>query len=141
MPEESTIKKFVKAIQTGRTHTTKALDSVDFNPHLGALGTPNVVDTLPDWARAGLQPPLSDAELDHIDSWPKDQKELVRQAVVTATQAKRKVQFFWELHSGTNEATDIQGLGGTGTVTIIFRSPRSKVKVSMATFGDISVDV
>ncbi len=140
MPEESTIKKFVNAIQTGRTHTTKALDSVDFHPHLGALGTPNVVDTLPDWARAALQPTLSDAELDHIDSWPNDQKELVRRAVVTATQANRKVQFFWELHSGPNEATDIRD-DGKGEITVTFRSPRSKVRVSTATFGDISVDV
>ncbi len=142
MPDMSTIKTFVKALKTGMTKTTKALDKCDYASHLDELRKPHALDKpLPGWARGALQPPLSDAELDHIDDWPDGQKDLVREAIVTAAENKRKLQFFWELHSGTDEETDIQGLAGAGTTTIRFRSPRSKLRVSMATFGDISVNV
>ncbi|OGO53270.1 MAG: hypothetical protein A2148_09080 [Chloroflexi bacterium RBG_16_68_14] len=148
MPEGSTIKKFVEALKSGRTNTTKALDTIFADAskraaHSKDLGAPGAFNRpLAGWARTELRSAgLSEQELTHIDDWPDDQKEDVRQALVTAINGKRAIHLSWELHSGPAEATDIQGLAGTGDVTVTFRSPRSKMKVSLATFGDISVEV
>ena len=142
MPSGSTPREFARAIQTRRTKTTRALDRIFTNPgrhsthaNFAQLRIAHVLNTLPAWARARL-PNLSPLELVHIDSWPNDQKNRVRASLVTAIQSNRKVRFFWELHSGLTEVTVIDDPDPQGGITIIFRSPRSKVRG-----GSVTVDV
>ncbi|MEE8139233.1 MAG: hypothetical protein V3T81_10270, partial [Thermoanaerobaculia bacterium] len=91
MPSASTMAKFLGARRTGETDITKALDSIFTNP--GGLGSHALFSWL-SGARALDQPltpaartflkglggglALSDADLDHIDDWPSNQKEKVR---------------------------------------------------------------
>ncbi len=92
-------------------------------------------------ARGVTQP----REFTHIDKWPKTHKERLRKAMIHAIDNNVKMRFFWELYGGSNELTKIvpDPLPTTGTITVTFVSPQSRVRVSTApaTFGEIMVDV
>ena len=149
MPEKSTIKKFVAALQTGRTNTTRALEEL-----WAARGTldaaklavlPTIgLTPLEPWLRQELAARgLSEPELVHLDRWPDPEKRAVRAKLVSVVGDSRPVHFSWELHRGDNEDHEIQDPDATGDITIIFRSPRRKVAIGglLLTFGDITVDV
>jgi hypothetical protein len=146
MPVASTPRQLARAIRTRSTRTTKALKQLFTNPgqHLGTadfnrLDTPHALDAvngqLPAWAQNRLST-LSPLELSHIGSWPDEDKERVREALVKAVKKPLPVKFFWEVHPGPNEVTLIEDPDMTGGITIIFRSPESNVKG-----GDVTVDV
>ena len=151
MPEMSTIKKFVAAIQTGRTNTTRALEQLfanpgrhGSNPNFPQLNTPNALNRpLAAWVQSELRAVgLTEPEIAHVDGWPDAEKEQVRQALVAAIQANRSVRFLWALHDGTSSENRIDNLNGTGDVVITFRSPRLNVRLtSTVNLGEIIVDV
>jgi hypothetical protein len=126
---------FLRAVRTGKTDSMEALDVIFANP--GALSEhPNLddfqeagaLDTLPDWARAELRRVgLRTAEINHIDDWPNDQKEEVRQALVQAIAEDQSVDFLWALHDGENEETEVTG-GQDTDVAVIFRTPERRVR-------------
>lgn len=156
MPDASEIKKFAKALKTGRTDITRALDALfGHKPdrHLNAtdpvilslvawLRTPGALATLSPEARTllgGLK--VSPQELDHIDLWDSGQKEDVRLRLVDAIDNNHPYHFFWELHRGNDEETDMPVLPGSGG-DIHFRSPRHKMQVPSGwTLGQMRVDV
>lgn len=170
MPDITSVDKFVKSLQTGRTDTTKALDLLS-QQNLRAdaadwdlLQTPRSLDrpTSPNaprgvavgWWKKYLeqpaqQPPplpsqaLKTAELDHIDDWPDEQKEKVRETLVFAQLNKRKIHFFWELYRGEYEATEIVNpdpdTGPGADITVTFRTPGSKV--TLVGPNNVRVDV
>ena len=152
MPDKTTVKEFVTALQTRKTHITRALDDLFKNPaalrgsalhknlgsRVGALDGP-----LPGWARRELLTrKVSRAEINHVNRWPNGHKRRVRRALVDAIRTGRRVQFFWELHRGQTEGTEIT-TAGKGVITIVFRSPQRNTRVSTAaaTFGGIIVGV
>jgi hypothetical protein len=142
LPPYCSVRVFIEAINTGRTNVTRALDTLAATRSLaahadfatlsneGALSSaPGAGSSaLPAWAKSHL-PGLSASELRHIDAWPDPQKELVRQALVAGIQG-RNVHFTWELHNGDADETQVEGLEGAGDVTVTFRSPRGRVKMS-----------
>ena len=149
MPDMTNIRKFITSLQTRETDTTKALTKLmtkpgrhKTHPKISELRTTGTLDKLPDWVRTELgNLGLTGGELDHIDQWPNDQKERARQFLVQAIDGDRNVRFYWELHGGAAEATDIQD-SGAGDIVITFRSPQQKVRVSsLVTVGEISTDV
>ncbi len=155
MPNASTMAKFLEARRTGKTDVTRALDSVFTSPgHLQGdepalftwLSGAHALDQpLTPEARnflKGLQGGLSmsDADLDHIDDWPSNQKEKVRRKLVKAIEEDRNVKFVWKLHNGDTELTDREDPGPPGGITIKFRSPWNNVKLS-ATGDEVTVDV
>ena len=94
---------------------------------------------LPELFRTALDSKgLSPLELDHILKWPDDQKEKVREAVVTALDSNRAVRFVWKLHDGGGELTDIR-ITSRGTI-ITFLSPWSKVRPPGARSGPVTPD-
>jgi hypothetical protein len=146
MPVGSTPRELARALRSRSTRTTRVLKKLFTNPaqHRGTadferLKIAHALDAisgqLPDWARNRLQG-LSALELDHIGSWPDEDKERVRQALVTAVEMDRAVEFHWEVHPGPTEVTIIEDPSMTGGVTITFRSPERNVKG-----GDVTVDV
>jgi len=145
----TSIRKFITSLQTRQTDTTEALTRWFVNPGrhqthavTGQLRTANGLNALPSLARTELgNLGLTAGELDHIDQWPNDQKESIRQALVRAIDGNRNVLFYWELHGGAGEATDIQD-SGAGDIVITFRSPQRKVRISSTlNLGDIATDV
>ena len=158
MPPYTTIKTFMDALMTGRTNTTKALDALlqrnlqadqeDWarlqQPHsLDKPGSAKIPEGIEpgwwkDYLREKVLPTLSKGELDHIDAWPEEQKEQVRATIVAAKSDSRTVHFFWELHGGKKEDTQID-VPAHGDITITFRNPRDRLEVSGLTWGDIKV--
>ena len=156
MPEYSSIKAFVNAVKTRRTKPTKVLDAL-FSSPAGYQGTPllqslrhaHALDDLPQWAKDELVKPgqsdpelaLSAAELAHINSWPDDEKEKVRAAIVAAVDGARNITFLWELHDGALSVTQVDGLAGTGAITARFLSPRANIRKGGTTYGEVHVDI
>jgi hypothetical protein len=147
MPPGTRLRTFIEAIQTGTTRTTRALD-VFFtdpgrhqnHPHRNDFKTPGAFNMLPQWARTGLRAALSDLELAHIDSWPDEQKEAVRDAVDKAINDKRRaVHFFWLPSTLAAETTEIIDPDGAGDITIKFFSPRQMIRV--VGNDEVTVDV
>ncbi len=148
MPQTSTVKEFVTALRTRESKTTKALTKYFTGPgrhrdRLPAFSRRGALNILPSWARRDLRAlGLENKELSHINQWPNGQKEEVRKALVTAIENNRNVRFFWELHGGRTEETEVTD-SGKGAITIVFRSPQRNTRVSTAssTFSQIMVDV
>lgn len=149
MPAYSTIKTFVKAIQSGRTNITLTLDKLMANPggyttnvNFSVMSTSGALNNpMPEWLRGmlianGMKP----EEADHIDdAWPDAQKELVRQKIESAITSNRPMRFFWELFDGQAPINEFQDPDASGGITVTFKSPRSGVVVSSLTYGDIKV--
>lgn len=147
MPIASSTREFVDALKTGKTNICKILDGIFTHPGRHQQNA-DAAPILTWFSRASaLDQPLpnspsvrsylraqgmSNAEMAHINSWPRSHKRLVRAALSTAIRRDRNVQFFWELYSGANEDTDIHVPGGTTDIIITFRSPRSKVRMLAA---------
>ncbi|MCH8994639.1 MAG: hypothetical protein IH959_06675 [Chloroflexi bacterium] len=148
MPQTSTVKEFVTALQTRESKTTKALTmyftkSGRHSGRLPELRRRGALNALPRWARNDLKKlGLENRHLIHINQWPGTQKEKLREALVLAIESNRSIHFFWELHGGRREETEIN-VPKTGTISVVFRSPQGNVRVSTApaTFGHIMTDV
>lgn len=149
MPEMSSAKAFVRAIQTRQTNTTRTLERMfaanpsgpdhpltiypNFVTLFGLLDTADALssgpgDSLPTWAQAvlvsfGTQP---GGELQHLDQWPAIQREAVREKMVKSINENMSMRFHWELHDGADEATDIDE---ADDLSITFKSPKWKVRV------------
>jgi hypothetical protein len=144
MPPTSSIRTFINALKTGQTRTTRRLDELFATPgqlnlntqQVQDLRTPNIFSQqLPVWVSDLLSPQqginaLSYLELKHINEWPSEQKEEVRQKLVIALDNNLGIRFFWELHEGTAPATLIRDLGGSSGFLVTFRSPRSLVTLA-----------
>ena len=146
MPETSSARSFVRAIQTRSTNTTRTLERLFLknpsgdthpltqSPHIDLLTQNGALSSgangaLPTWAKndlvsAGL---TAGPEIDHIDDWPADQREEVRSKMVLAIENNLSIRFSWELHDGNDEITDTGELGDDLSIT--FRSPKWKVRV------------
>jgi hypothetical protein len=129
------MRTFLRAIRTGKTDTTEALDVIFAkpgvlaeHPNLEDFQQPGALDILPDWARAELRRVgLRTADINHIDDWPSDQKEQARQALVQAIDQDQPVGFFWTVHDGEEEETEVTG-GQDVTIAVIFRTPERRVR-------------
>jgi len=155
MPMASTPVEFANALAERRSNITKALDdlfskpgSLATHPHVGDLRTNRYFDdTVRQWVKDEMiaRGVTKTREFNHMDDWPKAQKENLRKAMVHAIDNNVKMRFFWELYGGSNEATTIEPdpLPTSGTITVTFLSPQSRVRVGQApsTFGQIFVDV
>ena len=135
MPPMSSIGTFLKALKSGETLTTKAAEK--------ALGRGRRSATLVSTVKkkhafkAPLQQPLraalKAANLTEplitacIDAWPNHEKEKARLAVANAINTDRRVRLRWGLSTGTGYETEVRKT--ETTVTIIARSPRSKLRV------------
>jgi len=157
MPDHTPISKFIKTLRTRKTDITRSLDELfdlanrddlKNDPNIDTFkNTPYVLDVLPQWARDALQrpprpgvfrDPVSDEELEHIDSWPNDQKEKVRLALANAVNTDRAACFFWELYRGDVEHVAVDDPSEGGSVNIVFYSPY--MNITEAT-GDIKIRV
>lgn len=158
MPEASPPPVFAEACQTKKSNITKALDALFLRPKtlrtLALFTDPTKLnksrvfdDSLRAWAKDELKPRGVGKlrEWNHINKWPKTQKERVRKALIHAINNDVKVEFFWELYGGATEMTTItpDPLPTSGTIKITFISPQSRIRISTAkdTFGEIMVDV
>jgi len=141
MPAGTSWATFNQARLSGVTKTTQALDALYTERAatlVAALRTASPFGGLPEPFRTALDSKgLSPLELDHILKWPDDQKERVREAVVTALDSNLAVRFVWKLHDGVDERTVIRT--SPGTITITFFSPWSKVRPVAP--GDVTIDV
>lgn len=151
MPPMSTIQTFIDALRTGQTRTTRGLNEIFGEPaaagaalkpdQAALLGSPGGLDALAGWMRDLLKrvsDPLTDAELDHIDEWPRVHKERVRLALVRAIEDDVAVRFSWEIHSGAAPDTAITDQGTDG-IFVTFRSPRARVRLEGDGAGEIFV--
>ena len=167
MPEKSSIKKFVEAVKTGKTKTTKVLNAVFENKtaayngstlfdasHLGQarflddLRAPDLDLVRDELRKPGKSDPelaLDDADLDHMNSWSPDEKEKVRKALVDAVgasgAASRNIHFSWALYDGGDSKTDVDDPGPPGDIVVRFLSPRKNVDKSGFTYGEINVKI
>ncbi len=131
MPPYTTIPKLLKAISTGRSKTTDALEDLfktqrqALASHLRRTGSLN---GLKPWLQTALAPyALTAGELKHIQDWPDGEKEKVRQALVTALDTPgAKVHFRWGTHPLATENSSI--LQAPGLTTIKFLSPNNRVR-------------
>lgn len=153
------IQQFINALRTGKGTVAKALDEL-FGPqaipkwrdpnsslgsHLAELDSPAfAINPLPKWAvdelkgRSGLvTQPLSDKEIQHINDWPPNQKDRIREAAWQGISSNRAVQFFWELWDGSQTDTKIHD-AGAGDIIVTFRTPRNKVTYSA---GKVNITV
>jgi hypothetical protein len=161
MPNASNLRKLAKALKTGKTDITDALDELfgqgDPRDHLTSPdpdvvtaatelknnpGSLNKLSTAMRNVLEGLEgKDVSTEELDHIDDWDPSQKEEVRERLADALTTGHLYHFFWELHRGNTELTEVPPLPGTGG-DIHFRSPRKNVQdPSWFHFGDVKVTV
>ena len=142
MPAGTSWATFNQARLTGVTKTTQALDTLYAardSALVAALRTGSPFGGLPEPFRTALgRQGLSPLELDHIREWPDDQKERIRDAVVTALDSNLAVRFVWKLHNGGDERTEIRTTS-PGTITITFFSPWSKVRLVAP--DDVTIDV
>jgi hypothetical protein len=157
MPDHTPISKFITTLRTRKTDITRSLDELfdlanrddlKNDPNIDTFkNTPYVLDVLPQWARDALQrpprpgvirDPVSDEELEHIDSWPNDQKEKVRAALANAITTDRAACFFWELYRGDVEHVAVDDLSDGGCVNIVFYSPYKNITEAT---GEIKISV
>src|SRR3989304_7971323 len=133
MPAGTSWATFNQARLTGVTKTTQALDTLSAardSALVAPLRTASPFGGLPEPFRTALgRQGLSPLELDHILQWPDDQKERVREAVVTALDSNLAVRFVWKLHDGVDERTEIRTTS-QGTI-ITFFSPWRKEKLGV----------
>ena len=161
MPDTTEIKKFIKSLQRGKSDVADALDKIfamknrptlNAHPDMGTFkdlqGHPNLLHpNIPDFVRVLLDAEhVTSGEIDHINKWPKTQKEDIREALVNALNGDRAAYFFWELYAGNKEGSLIEppGAAGTGDIKITFRSPRRKLTLKSTpvnTKGDVEVSV
>ena len=161
MPDTTEIKKFIRSLQRGKSDVADALDKIfamnnraalNAHPDMGTFkdlqGNPNLLHpNIPDFVRTLFtNEGVTAGEIDHINKWPKEQKENIRAALVKALDGNRAVEFFWELYGGNNEDTPIvpPGGAGTGDINITFQSPRKKLRLKsdpVNTKGDVEVPV
>jgi len=168
MPSGTTIQQFVNDLKDRKSTIARAFDKVykhckgdnaDRNALVAELrawtGTPH---TLPNLLGYGLTADLKGAEKDHLGDWP--DRLNVRNAMVRALEDdNRDIEFFWDLDDDDltenapsksvidppeagNDLTDSSGAadpGGTGPITVIFLTPRKKVKKSFPTIAGITI--
>jgi hypothetical protein len=141
MPAYSTVKDFVIALNTGRTHITKCFDAF-FSPpsnvtghaDWGKFSTENWSSGPPLWLEPFLLSiGLSQPETNHVLNWPGPELEKARDAAVRAVSGSGIVtpkapKFFWELSNARTPQT-IERVSSAGVPEIVFLSPRTAVVV------------
>jgi hypothetical protein len=147
MPAYSTLRTFVRALQTGRTNIVDVLEALcaeatspgPANDALQSIRAPRSADNLPPALLTAIGNRLKPKEIAHIQHWPAAQKERVRAEIVRAIDEGEPISFTWELYDGAVPDADFRSRQGGGR-TIAFRSPRSAVRLSGLNYGDISVE-
>jgi len=133
MPPYSKIQTFVDALKTGETNITRSIDKLANDgdkraKYLTSIQKRNAFDSFPTWLRRELRVAgMRKAEIDHVERWPKKEKESVRVEIVAAIEKKRKLHFGWEIYDGRRPVSDIRHEGRS--TRIVFRSPRSGLYV------------
>ncbi len=154
MPSGSKLKDLIKDLQDRQSNITRALNDMlgsaaalaDYrsggarHPPPGhairnqdGLVEPGTAKDLPPWAIHELATNphvarrLRPDEITHIESWPKQQMEDVRKAIVGVIDnpGAPPLNFSWVLHDGNNEETDVSDLPN-----IVFRSPQKRLTSS-----------
>lgn len=142
MPAYSTLRDFVAAIKSGRTHITRSLDAffsnldqVTLHQKWTTLEKGNWSAKAPSWLEAVLiaDVGLTAPEALHVVRWPSQELEKARDAAVRAVKGAGVVKgkapkFFWELYNGTTPRT-LERVSSAGVPEIVFQSPRAAVVV------------
>jgi hypothetical protein len=159
MPVASSLSELREALRTRETNITRALDDLfgsranrealqqrteyeSFRDDANILSSLQPGNKLPVWARSVLtgnlvRRALNSKELDHLDHWPPQQRENLRQKLVYALEHDEPLKFYWELHGGDDEDTDSSRPG-----EVVFRSPQRNLRVTGITLGvGVSVHV
>jgi hypothetical protein len=145
MPAYSTLKTFIDALNTGRTHITKSFDDF-FSPTGNVTGharweaflNGNWSSGPPPWLASVLTDPpptgigLTVPERDHVLKWPGPELERARDAAVRAVSGSGVVpakapKFFWELSNARTPQT-LERVSSAGVPEIVFQSPRFAVR-------------
>jgi hypothetical protein len=129
------MRTFLRAVRNRRSHTTEVLDDVlvnpaqySDNPHYDEFkNTTHHLDTLDEECRAFLLA-LSPVELEHIDDWDNDLKEMVRLGIVEAVDNSRRMRFYWELVHTLVEVTDVDTSGDNDDIIVTFGTPEVFVR-------------
>jgi hypothetical protein len=145
MPAYSTLKDFVTALNSGRTHITESLDaffspatSVKAHAHWADFRDGDWTAALPPWLSGVLTGPppagigLTAPESAHVLAWPGPELEKARDAAVRAVSGSGVVpakapKFFWELSTARTPQT-LERVSSAGVPEIVFQSPRAAVR-------------
>ena len=158
MPPATTIKKFIKAVNDGKSEIAKKLDASsnkcsdssypnyrrDLHEAIDAWDPTTSLDTAPDLV-AALE--LTAKEVSHIDEWGQGNNRLIelRQVALDATQraGPRAMEFFWEMvFDGLNASDQTINPGvAPNPITVTFFTPSQKVKKGWLTLGEIEVEI
>jgi len=153
LPPFSTLKTFVKAVNSGQTNITRVLTLLMQYPTQwqGSMADIEVSPNLSLFLNAqfGAAGRMIPQEIAHIEShWPMAQKQALRAEVLHAIEAGRPMVFKWTLTSAQTPDTDIvwppNNTPLTVPVLVTFRSPRAGVKYSPGPEGsdeDVVVEV
>ncbi len=144
MPSGTPIRAFIKDLQTRKSEIARKLDLCSADAACRA----KILPAIQAWDPANPPPDividalgLKPKEVEHINKWNTGQKNSVRNAAVTAINATRGIEFFWELYDDSASGTAINDPGGAAKITVTFLSPRANVKTSGPTLGQIKVDI
>ena len=137
MPPFSTLKTYVKAVNSGNTNITRVLTTLMQDPEQWAGEDLTVDPGLSAFLRGEFGAPgrMTETEVQHIEiEWPTAQKEALRLVAVDAIEEGRPMVFKWGLTSGSDPVTDIveppAGAPLTVPILVTFRSPKSGVTFS-----------
>ncbi|MEO6196651.1 MAG: hypothetical protein ABIP58_00925 [Dehalococcoidia bacterium] len=138
MPPFSTLKTFVKAVNSGDTNITRVLTKLMHYPeqwqeNMGQITVSPLSQFLED--QFGAPGRMTPEEILHIaNEWPMAQKVDLRAAVLLAIEVGRPMVFKWTLTSAQAPETDIvwppSNTPLTVPVLVTFRSPRAGVTYS-----------
>ncbi|HLC28412.1 MAG TPA: hypothetical protein VJL07_03090 [Dehalococcoidia bacterium] len=137
MPPMTTVQTFIEALRTGQTRTTLAFDRIFTPPYdqrvwLADIRVPGVFhDALPPWAVAALREEgLTGEEIAHINQWPNELKEQIRQVVVRAIDARppRRVHFRWGFTTAPEPRLEPPPTTDRDPHVVEFRTPRSALR-------------
>lgn len=115
-----------------RNPVTRFLDGLFGDPPAFKANHPQI---FADMKAAGALDQLSETmralatEPGHIDRFPEALKEEVRKTIVKGLEHDIPVHFFWETHRGPDEDVEILDPDDSGELTVIFKTPRSKIKM------------
>jgi hypothetical protein len=134
----STLRTFVESVHTGQTNITRVLSKLMQYPARWQDNTGDItVDPLSSFLNAQFSAPgrMTPEEVSHIEhQWPMAQKETLRDEVIRAIQADRRMVFKWGLTSDDEPRTDVAWPPDNTPldvpVLVTFLSPRRGVTYS-----------
>jgi hypothetical protein len=133
---------FLRAVRTGRTDITRALDRIFADPfvllddgHLEAFRQEGHLDQLDSECQARLN--LNETAIQHINDWPGNLKEDIRTKLVEAIESGLPVRFRWTISGEDEEDHLVQEEDGELAMT--FRTPEDRIRAEGE--DDIAINI